>query len=248
MYILYIEDDLVDQMMFKRLCKEIDQDIRYKIVKSIAELNELEDKQAFDLIFSDIFLPDGDINAVLGFFANQEVTILSGETSPEFLETFIEHEYSVVYAKPLNRENLLKSLQKKCVAKQPAIETPLPEVMEYQAIKLSNLERLSKGDPKDMVELMDIALDLLPQRMQELAEGFDNKNWGQIHFSAHAAKGVSRLVGIPVYDELGELDRKARMEIPDPEELFNIYQDLLPVMKQAYDELTHLKSRILKEE
>lgn len=243
MHILYIEDDLVDQMMFKRLCKEIEVDVSYQITNSIEELKELASGESFDLIFSDIFLPDGDINNVLELLKGQEVIIVSGETSPEFLKTFINHEYSTVYNKPMTRENILEALEKKvpCNTSTPK-EKPALSASDYKAIKLANLERLSKGDPEDMIELMDIALDLLPQRMEELATGFEEKNWGQVHFSAHAAKGVSRLVGIPVYDELGELDRKARMEIPDPEELFNIYENLLPVMKLAYEELTHLKA------
>jgi len=242
MHVLYIEDDLVDQMMFKRLCKEIDLDISYKITNSIEELKKLAKGETFELIFSDIFLPDGDINNVLELLEGQEVIIVSGETSPEFLETFINHDYNTVYNKPMTRENILESLEKKvpCETKFPE-EKPTLVAEDFKAIKLANLQRLSKGDPEDMIELMDIALDLLPQRMQELASGFEEKNWGQVHFSAHAAKGVSRLVGIPVYDELGELDRKARMELPDPQELFNIYENLLPVMKLAYEELTHLK-------
>lgn len=243
MHILYIEDDLVDQMMFKRLCKEIEGEVSYQITNSIEELKELASEKSFDLIFSDIFLPDGDINNVLELLKGQEVIIVSGETSPEFLKTFINHEYSTVYDKPMTLENILEAIEKKgaCEAPSPREKRSL-SAGEFKAIKLANLERLSKGDPEDMIELMDIALDVLPQRMQELARGFEEKNWGQVHFSAHAAKGVSRLVGIPVYDELGELDRKARMEVPDPEELFNIYENLLPVMKLAYEELTQLKA------
>ncbi len=247
MHILYIEDDLVDQMMFKRLCKGVAQEmeISFQIIDSLESLKKLEDLEKYDLIFSDIFLPDGNINSILELLAGREIIILSGETSPEFLDTFVKHEYETVYNKPLSRENLLEVLKKNSSCETKEETTPPPEPGSYTAIKLSNLERLSKGDPQDMVELMDIALDLLPQRMQELADGFEQENWGQVHFSAHAAKGVSRLVGIPVYEALGELDRKARLEAPDPSELFTIYQDLLPIMKQAYEELTHLKSVVL---
>lgn len=246
MHILYIEDDLVDQMMFKRLCKGIDMKITYEIAASVEELKSISQGKTFNLIFSDIFLPDGDINHVLGLLKDQEVIIVSGETSPEFLETFIKHPYNTVYNKPLSRANIEEALKTQPSCAQEEKESASLEENDFKAIKLANLQRLSKGDTKDMIDLLDIALDLLPQRMGELSTGFGQKDWAQVHFSAHAAKGVSRLVGIPVYEELGELDRKARMENPDPEELFSIYEGLLPIMKQAYEELTQLKAQMLQ--
>lgn len=243
MHILYIEDDLVDQMMFKRLCKEVVPEATFTILSSIKELSG-EDLSPYHVIFSDIFLSDGDVNQVLEICKGKEVILLSGETSPSFLDSFIEHEYGKVFDKPLSKDVLRGVLLPKEEKEKAGAEVKTIEAENYKAIKLANLLRLSKGDNQDMIELMDIALGLIPQRIEELSKGFEEKDWNQVHFSAHAAKSVSRLVGIPVYNELDELDKKARKDHPDPEELFNLYQGLLPVLRKAYEELNEIKELV----
>ena len=243
MHILYIEDDLVDQMMFKRLCKEVVPKATFTILSSIKELSE-EDLDQYHVIFSDIFLSDGDVNQVLEISKGRDVILLSGETSPSFLDSFIEHAYGKVYDKPLSKEVLREVLSTKKKGKKATTGLREIEGEKYEAIKLANLFRLSKGDDQDMIELMDIALGLIPQRIEELSRGFEEKDWYQVHFSAHAAKSVSRLVGIPVYQELDELDKKARKDQPDPEELFNLYQGLLPILRKAYEELNEIKDLV----
>ncbi|MDW3651158.1 MAG: response regulator [Bacteroidia bacterium] len=242
MKILYIEDDQIDQMGFSRLCKKLNAEISYVIVDSLESLKKLEELDSFDLIFSDIFLGDGDINKVLELLGEIQPYILSGEADPGFIQEFVKAPFKGVYEKPLTKEILEEVMGLKSEETESLVEEIREE--DYTAIKLANLHRLSKGSNKEMIELMEIALDLLPQRLEELEEGFEEEDWGKVHFSAHSAKGVSRLVGIPVYNELAELDRKAREEAPDPEELFHIYQGLLPIMKQAFDELNHLKNKV----
>ncbi|MEL6253333.1 MAG: response regulator [Bacteroidota bacterium] len=242
MKILYIEDDPIDQMSFKRLCKKMDSEIVYQIVDSLDDLKKQNELDSFDLIFSDMFLRDGDINDVLEILGEQQPYILSGETDPKFIQDFVKNPFKGVFEKPMTKGILEEVMGLNL--KEEAEETEEVRREDYTAIKLANLHRLSKGSNQEMIELMDIALDLLPQRMHELEEGFEEGNWGKVHFSAHAAKGVCRLVGIPVYNELAALDRKAREEAPDPEELFNIYYGLLPIMKQAFDELNQLKKKV----
>ncbi|MEM6801617.1 MAG: response regulator [Bacteroidota bacterium] len=243
MHILYIEDDLVDQMMFKRLCKEVAPKASFTILSSIKELSR-EDLDQYYIIFSDIFLPDGDVNQILEMTQGREIILLSGETSPTFLESFIEHPYGKVFAKPLTKEVLADALSPKDKTEQESTDIREIDQDRYEAIKLANLLRLSKGDDQDMIELMDIALGLIPQRIEELSKGFEEKDWPQVHFSAHAAKSVSRLVGIPVYNKLDELDKKARKDQPDTEELFKLYQGLLPVLRKAYEELSEIKTLV----
>ena len=229
-------------MSFRRLCKQLDAEISFVMLDSLEKLKDLDGLDSFDLIFSDMFLGDGDINDVLELLGGIQPFILSGEANPAFIKDFVKSPYKEVFEKPLTKEVLERLIGLKSIEEE-GVEEEIREE-DYTAIKLANLHRLSKGSNKEMIELMDIALDLLPQRMEELEEGFEEENWGKVHFSAHAAKGVSRLVGIPVYQELAELDRKAREEAPDPAELFNIYQGLLPIMKQAFDELTQLKKKV----
>ena len=242
MKILYIEDDQIDQMGFRRLCKLVDAEIDFVMVDSLESLKKLESLDAFDLIFSDMFLGDGDINGVLEVLGGIQPYILSGEVDPNFIQDFVKAPFKAVFEKPLSKGNLEKLIGHKSEKEEEEVEEIREE--DYTAIKLANLHRLSKGSNKEMIELMDIALDLLPQRLGELEEGFEEGNWKKVHLSAHAAKGVSRLVGIPVYQDLAELDRKSREKAPDPEELFNIYQGLLPIMKQAFDELNDLKQKV----
>ena len=57
--ILYIEDDIADQMSFKRIIKKCDFEYELETISTIEKAQESISGQLFDLIFCDFNLPDG---------------------------------------------------------------------------------------------------------------------------------------------------------------------------------------------
>ena len=81
--VLLIEDDLVDQMAFKRVIKERSLPFDYQIAASLDEARRLIDTEQFDIILCDYLLGDGIGTEMLGWQLDAPVILLTGSGSEE---------------------------------------------------------------------------------------------------------------------------------------------------------------------
>lgn len=79
--VLLIEDDLVDQMAFRRVVKEKAFPLDCQIAGSLAEARKLIDSKKFDIIFCDYLLGDGMGSEVLGWQQDAPVVMVTGSGS-----------------------------------------------------------------------------------------------------------------------------------------------------------------------
>jgi diguanylate cyclase (GGDEF)-like protein len=79
--VLLVEDDLVDQMAFKRAVKEEALPFDYHIAGSLAEARRLIDTECFDIILCDYVLGDGFGTELLGWHQDAPVIMLAGSGS-----------------------------------------------------------------------------------------------------------------------------------------------------------------------
>ena len=107
-------------------------------------------------------------------------------------------------------------------------------------IKLDNLERMSRGNTDYMAELLDLALELLPERMDSLTQSIESEDWIQYHQAAHSMKSIAKMVGIPVYDLLDKMDKGGRTQVV-PGELIHMYETLKPQMEMAHQEMQQIR-------
>ncbi len=82
-FILYIEDDLVDQMAFKRLMKQEAAQYQYQIVTSIEEARRFLSAGRCDVIISDFNLNDGNAFDILNHSTDIPVIITTGAGDEE---------------------------------------------------------------------------------------------------------------------------------------------------------------------
>ena len=240
-HILYIEDDIVDRMCFERIFEDRSSNYTIKIIDSIAELRREEALDVYDVIITDLFLGDGGAKDVMEMLNNRKVVLLSGETDPDYLERMLPDQLLATISKPVTFEELKKAL--------PAFfgETSIPSQSNEKnmatptMIKMDNLERMSKGNTAYMAELLDLALELLPERMNALNESVGSHNWAQYHQAAHALKSIAKMVGIPIYELLDKMDKGGRQEPAAPEELISMFETLKPQIETAHQEMQQIR-------
>lgn len=81
--VLLVEDDLIDQMTFKRVIKEQALPIDYQIAGSLAAALRSIDTERFDIILCDYLLGDGIGTELLGWQQDAPVIMLSGSGSED---------------------------------------------------------------------------------------------------------------------------------------------------------------------
>ncbi len=75
---LLVEDDLVDQMAFKRFFKKESSVFDYQIAGSVKEATEILEENEFDIILSDYNLGDGTAFDIIENANNTPVVIATG--------------------------------------------------------------------------------------------------------------------------------------------------------------------------
>lgn len=76
--ILYVEDDRVDQMAFKRLVRDQELNYDYVIAGSIAEAKEVLANQQFDVVLTDYFLGDGTAFDIIDLVKETPIIFATG--------------------------------------------------------------------------------------------------------------------------------------------------------------------------
>lgn len=79
--VLLIEDNLIDQMAFKRAIKEQALPFLFHIAGSLAEARKLIDHERFDIILCDYLLGDGIGTEILGWQQDAPVVLVTGSGS-----------------------------------------------------------------------------------------------------------------------------------------------------------------------
>lgn len=82
--ILYIEDEIIDQISFERFMKSINLPFKYDIVKSIDEAKEFLKVNGVDIVLSDFHLGDGTALDIIEFLNGTPIVIITA-TGDELL-------------------------------------------------------------------------------------------------------------------------------------------------------------------
>ncbi len=119
--ILFIEDDIVDQMAIKKLAKDKDFPYRFTIAPSLAETKKILKIEKFDIIISDYLLGDGTAFDVFELAQDIPIIFTTGAGDEELAVKAMKTGAYDYFTKPINVEELkitirnallTKSLQK----------------------------------------------------------------------------------------------------------------------------------------
>ncbi|MDB4107933.1 hypothetical protein OAD66_07105 [Bacteroidia bacterium] len=162
--LLYIEDDEIDVLALKRLLRQFD-DVELTVCKYIKDLLAL-DLSKFDSIISDANLPDGSFKKLQTILPESKTQFTSG-SKVEGVKAWI---------KPISTEQLLSILQKNSI------------------VDLSYIEDLAEGDEEYEQEMIELALKVLPDRLNELCSSKNDEE--ALRRAAHKTKSSYRVCGI----------------------------------------------------
>lgn len=144
LHILYIEDDEIDLLAFKRLISG-NPSISLSSCSTFKELKELNVSN-FQIILSDSNLPDADYFKLKDFLPKGRTQFISG--------TVIDGEE--VWQKPLSQEQFEGLLQRFCT------------------VNLKYIKDLADGDADYEKDMIETALRVLPDRLLSIKEASDD--------------------------------------------------------------------------
>jgi response regulator RpfG family c-di-GMP phosphodiesterase len=180
-HLLYIEDDEIDVLALKRTLRGF-KEVQLTVAHSLASLQEL-DFSVYDLVLSDVNLPDGSKN---------EISTVIPEKLPMFWVS--GNADKDVLAKPISPERLEEVLK------------------QVKVVDLAYIKSLADGDEEYEQEMIETALDLLPQRLKAIITA---TNTEEIQQAAHKAKSSFRVCGI----------QSKELEILDSPQLLNLSEE-----------------------
>ncbi len=79
-------------------------------------------------------------------------------------------------------------------------------------INLNYLEELSGGDTEFLQESIDMAKMIIPKRLSKLEAAYLKADHEELYQVAHKMKSTARMVGMPIYEQLEEIEAAARKQ------------------------------------
>ena len=195
-YILYIEDDSIDQLALKRILQK-DERIGYTIVNSISDTKNLLSKKAYDLVISDYYLHDGSVHEVLAITQDIPTIVVSGTIKQEEKEVIKKLGAMYYLGKPLIPSTFLPLVQE-ILFGCPPIKGSQKEKREVQ-VDFEHLKHLSKMPPEWEVELTKTFLLDVPNILIKLEGGLAQNQPVQIGETLQSLPSKLDLIGLGVY-------------------------------------------------
>ena len=207
-HLLYIEDDTIDLLAMKRVLRNIN-DVELTVCSTLLDIAS-HDLAKFDFILSDSNLPDGGISDLKKILPLGKTQFISGsEISGED-----------VWVKPIDLEQIKFVLTK------------------FNIVNMDYINDLADGDDEYVLEMLETALRVLPDRWKELDSAKDDLVL--LKKAAHKTKSSYRVCGIENkwLVELEELNEASFKEEHKSILLNQINKQIL----QAVEELQKLKN------
>jgi HPt (histidine-containing phosphotransfer) domain-containing protein len=108
------------------------------------------------------------------------------------------------------------------------------------------METFQYFDKSIVVEIIDIFIDEYPERMSDLKNDIDQKDFTKLKFDAHSLKGViANFFAAEPQQHARDLEIKGSTS--DAEDLEEIYHKLLSTASDLLEDLKSLKSRFVEE-
>ncbi len=106
-------------------------------------------------------------------------------------------------------------------------------------INLNYLEELSGGDQEFIKESIEMAIMLIPKRMARLEQAMQNADHEEVRQVAHKFKSTARMIGMPIYEQLEEVETAARKKVAI-KLLKPTIQKIITVSKEAVAHLSQI--------
>ena len=239
--VLYVEDDTIDQLAFKRILSK-DPRIQYTLAKTLEELSTVLEHKPVDLIITDYYLHDGTAHEVLHLSGGIPCIVVSGTIKAEEKAIFKEKGAIYYLGKPLLPETFLPLIQELlfgCSLCSDKIYSASPPIVDVHLLR----SIVAKG-PESEIFLTEIILHDIPQLLK----------WLELELSASVWEDIKREIGrlLPKLQEAGftelaesalilsQSDRLGTDPMPQEEDLKRFAANLTWVARAASHIFPHL--------
>ncbi|GEM_PF-3016576 len=224
MEILYIEDDLIDQLVLKRIVKRKN-GVACQIANDLQEAEALVQTGSFDLILSDYYLAADTIEDVLLKFSNYPIFLISGSDNPPKVKKLYDRGLKGHFIKPFLEEYLENIINRKIISPTPtsslaksAVDFTLPVIFNF-----SYLNKISADSLTMKIELIKIFIDLGSQEKALIEKALTERDWKLIGLATHKLKSNFNMMGLKQLlrkaDELELVSRSENAATVIPHEL-----------------------------
>lgn len=219
MRVLYIEDDSIDIIAFKRLAEKLN--VEYTILHSMSEVEEHFTKpRIYDLIISDFYLNESNANDFIHYFNDFNVSLIS---SKEKINSLVNTTNFQFIEKPLN-ENAFTNRTK------------------IITLDLTYFNELAGDDMQFKIEMFDVALKSLSESICKLQEIIILKDFEKIKFEVHKMKSGIRVFGANMISEISYAECIALEK--NEKELFPILENIISNTKITIDLIKEEKNKL----
>lgn len=195
MNILYLEDDVVDQIAFKRLVKKFDE-INYDVASSVQEALEQLVVKDYDLILSDFYLGRDTIFDLIKSENPTPIIMLSGVEDENQVDKLYELGLKNHFNKPLTSNNLSLILNKSVHYSEA-----YNYVGDYNSnptleFDFSYLNSISNGNENVKFEMIQLFLQVVSSEVEKIGHLFQKRAWKELGFLTHKLKSNLRIMGL----------------------------------------------------
>lgn len=233
MKILLLEDDLVDRMAFSRWVKKEFNNFQIHPATTLEEAKSLWQQEAFDLLVSDYFLPDGHLPDLLTIVDPKRIVCISGLTNPHQIESLKEAAISHFFFK----DNHLKYLEQFkfyiLLFHFSALSTPSQSggvtITNEHGLNLSYLKKAFDFKDQPIKEIIEAFLMHTPKQLARLKEAVRDENSNACNYIAHQLKSSFRMMGL-----FAQMEKLQEIEIVCCRDIKNtaFYMDLVQEIQQ----------------
>lgn len=222
MRIIYLEDDLIDQRLFKRACRDIE-DLEVTYYASCKGLSE-EYLNSYDGIIIDQYLQDCSIKE----FSDKHIHIpMAALSASEILAA--EHEHNIgIWQKPI-KEDALKDIVKKMQSKGKA---------KAASLSLEYINELTQGDEEEKLDLLQSIYKSIQENHEQL-EQVNSLSNADLQQLLHQQKSK---VGIFYLEDLHQLIDHAENDLKNGADKSAVLPKVAIITSQTADLLKDLKS------
>lgn len=244
MEILYIEDDLIDQIALRRMFRH-DKTIDCQIASDIPEAEKLIKNFKFDLILSDYHLAGDTIEDVMSRFKEFPVFLLSGTDNEHKIQALYENGLKGHFQKPFSKKDLLHLLHNKpteIVVKKSEKDADFSLPIKFD---FTFLEAAIKKSPDLRNEFIQIFINLGDTEVTRLRQSLKISDWYIIGQSTHKLKSNLRMMGLKqLLRKAGEIEMLCLEQIEEKKKLL---KDLSKFIERLEKAIQVAKVELLKQ-
>ncbi len=206
MEILYIEDDLIDQLILKRILKQ-KRDINCKIANNLQEAEQLVQTHVFDIIISDYYLSPDTIEDTLLKFSNLPIFLISGTDHPQKIEQLYKKGLKGHFQKPFTLGCLQQIIDKRQIKCSEKASEKIADFRLPITFNFDYLDKLAAKSPEVKKEFIQIFVNMGAKDFLELTNAFHTQNWQMVRHFTHKFKSNFNMMGFKqLYLKAGELE------------------------------------------